>query len=137
MIFLDTSAIYAMADRADPHHHRAVELFRHALEAGEDVLVHSYILIEAAALLQSRLSLASALRFLREASAFHLHWIGPHEHQQAVTLLEQRRRRDLSLVDCASFGVMQEYKVEKAIAFDPDFEREGFTLYGTPSPSAG
>ncbi|MBI4201445.1 MAG: PIN domain-containing protein [Chloroflexi bacterium] len=132
MILLDTSAIYALADTADPNHSRAIELFGHALEADEGVLVHSYILVEAAALIQHRLGLSNALRFLRETSAFQLHWMGAQDHQRAVQLLQERGRRELSLVDCASFVVMSDYAVEEALAFDPDFEREGFALYKQP-----
>ncbi|MBI2917109.1 MAG: PIN domain-containing protein [Chloroflexi bacterium] len=64
MIFLDTSAIYALADKSDPNHSRAAEYFRKVLETDEEVLVHSYVLGEAAALLQRRLGLDTALRFL-------------------------------------------------------------------------
>ena len=46
MIFLDTSAIYAMADRGDPRHQRAKERFQALLEAGEGVLTHNYVLAE-------------------------------------------------------------------------------------------
>ncbi len=129
MIFLDTSAIYALADKADLNHHKAVELFSHALEEAVDILTHSYVLVESAALLQRRLGLRIATRFLRDANAFQVHWVGVHDHDNAVTLLEERRRQGLSLVDCASFVIMRQYGVEKALAFDSDFESEGFTLF--------
>ncbi len=129
MIFLDTSVIYALADEEDPNHPLAKELFRRALEAGEDILVHSYILVESAALLQNRLGLDQALRFLRESEAFHIHWITAHDHRQGAALLKGRGRRGLSLVDCVSFVIMRRYGVKEALAFDPDFEREGFKLY--------
>ena len=129
MILLDTSAIYALADEGDSNHHRAVDLFQHALETSEDILVHSYVLVEAAALLQRRLSLDSSLRFLRDSDAFQIHWIETRDHKEAIALLEERGRRGLSLVDCASFVVMRRYNVQKALAFDPDFEGEGFALY--------
>lgn len=134
MIFLDTSAIYALADATDPNHSQAVQLFRNALRSDEDFLVHSYVLVEAAALLQRRLGLAVALRFLQDAEDFQVHWVGTEAHQQAVGLLEDRGRRGLSLVDCVSFAVMHHYGVREALAFDPDFSREGFTLYRGSGP---
>lgn len=36
MIFLDTSAIYALADRADPRHQHAKARFQALLDAGEN-----------------------------------------------------------------------------------------------------
>lgn len=131
MIFLDTSAIYALADEADPNHARAVELFRRALDLDGDILVHNYILVEAAALLQSRLGLRSALQFLRDGEGFQVHWVSPDDHRRAAALLAERGRRGLSLVDCASFVVMREHGLREALAFDLDFEGEGFTLYAS------
>ena len=134
MIFLDTSAIYALADEHDPRHGRAVALLRHALlESQEDLLVHSSILVEAAALLQHRLGLESALRFLEESESFVVHWVNAQDHGQAVELLRDRGRRGLSLVDCTSFVVMRHYRTSQALAFDADFEHEGFVLYGGTS----
>ena len=51
MIFLDTSAIYALADRDDKNHQQAIRLFQEALTNRERFIVHNYILVESAALL--------------------------------------------------------------------------------------
>ena len=130
MIFLDTSAIYALADRADPNHSRAKRLFSKAIREGEDLLIHSYVLVEAAALIQSRLGLEPALRFLKESASFVVHWVTPTDHREGVKLLEKRGKRRLSLVDCVSFVVMRRYGVKLYLAFDEDFEREGFEPFG-------
>jgi predicted nucleic acid-binding protein len=66
MIFLDTSAIYALSDKADPHHATAYKKFDLALKSGETFLVHNYVLVESAALLQARLGLPSAILFLKK-----------------------------------------------------------------------
>lgn len=129
MIFLDTSAIYALADRGDPNHREAVAAFRRLLDDGEDVLLHSYILVEAAALLQRRLGLSSALQFLQESQGFQIHWVSSGDHEEAVGLLGERGKRGLSLVDCASFAIMRRYQVNRALAFDADFAQEGFALF--------
>ena len=129
MIFLDTSAVYALADEADPNHEQAKVLFQQTLEAAEDILVHNYILAESAALLQNRLGFDPALRFLRESENFHIYWLTLPDHKKGVDLWSKRRRRGLSLVDCVSFVVMRRHKVKMALAFDSDFEREGFQVY--------
>lgn len=134
MIFLDTSAIYALADTADPNHTQAKDLFHRALEDREIFLVHNYILIESASLLQHRLGLETVLRFLRESGAFRTHWVTPQDHHQGVELLVGRGKRGLSLVDCVSFVVMRRLGVEEALAFDADFAREGFELYQPERP---
>ena len=130
MIFIDTSAIYALADRADANHRRAVDLFRSALEANERFLTHNYVVVESMSLLQHRLGLASALTFARDAGKFDLEWITPAVHEEAVQQLTSARRRRLSLVDAASFVVMRARGMEVAFAFDPHFAEEEFRLFG-------
>ena len=129
MIFLDTSAIFALADARDANHDQARQLFDQALRTGQEILVHNYVVVESAALLQSRLGLNISLRFLDEAQAFHIHWISSTDHQQAVALLNDRSKRELSLVDCVSFVVMRQFGVSEALTFDSDFQQEGFDLY--------
>ena len=94
------------------------------------MLIHSYVISEAAGLLQRRLGLAAALAFVTQVDDFTVHWLGTEEHRQAGALLEAKARRGLSLIDCASFVVMRRYGLTHALAFDADFEREGFALYG-------
>jgi predicted nucleic acid-binding protein len=129
MIFLDTSAIYALADKADPNHTEAYKKFDRALKAGEIFLVHNYVLVESAALLQARLGLQSALAFLKDARAFDMEWVDSGLHQDAVRELEKVGKRGISLVDCASFLVMRRRGVEEILAFDIDFQDQGFKIY--------
>jgi predicted nucleic acid-binding protein len=127
VIFLDTSVIYAAADEADLHHEAAVEALDRLLGAGEELLVHNYVLAEVSALIQSRLGLSESLSVLEGSGDFQVHWITAEDHAAAVALLARRGRRDLSLVDCASFVVMRRYGLTHALAYDADFAAEGFT----------
>ena len=130
MIFLDTSGIVALANDRDPAHARAKERMDRCLAAGEELLIHNYIVAEAVSVLQRRLGNRPALAFLEQVAGFVMHWLTPEDHGEAVGLFVRRNRRGLSLVDCASFVVMRRYGVTHALAFDADFEREGFALYG-------
>jgi predicted nucleic acid-binding protein len=133
VVFFDTSAIFALADERDKYHHQAELLVRQALAAGEGLLVHSYLIVEAASLLQRRLSLAAATAFLRSTDRLAIHWVSPEEHREAALLLAERQRRTLSLVDCTSFVVMRRLGLTQVLAFDGDFDREGFALYPAES----
>ena len=128
MIFLDTSAVVALADSSDENHTEAVAALDRVAARGQGVLTHNYILVESAALLQSRIGLRSALAFLSDAEKFTVHWVTPRDHADAVTRLAERNRRGLSLVDCMSFTVMRNYGVSAALAYDADFEAEGFEV---------
>jgi len=129
MIFLDTSAIYALADKSDPNHADAYRKFDLALKSKEIFLVHNYVLVESAALLQTRLGLQAALLFLRDAKAFKLEWVDSALHQEAEKELERIGKRGISFVDCMTFLVMRQRGVQKVLAFDPDFHDQGFTIY--------
>jgi len=128
MIFLDTSAIYAMADREDPLHERAKERFQALLDAGEGILTHNYVLVEAMALVQSRLGVSAALKLARDCRAFNVEWVDETTHAEAVRRLARLGKRRVSFVDLVSFLVMRRRGVRMALAFDPDFESEGFQL---------
>ncbi len=132
MIFLDTSAIYALADRADPNHRRVTECLRGALEAGETLLTHNYVLVESMALLQRRLGVDAAVRFARDAETFEVVWVDESTHGEAVARLEKAGTRDVSLVDAVSFLVMRKRGIRTALAFDRDFAAAGFRLYEAP-----
>lgn len=129
MIFLDTSAIYAMADREDPRHELAKELFQALLEVGEEILTHNYVLVEAMALIQSRLGLEAAMKLARDSRALDIEWVNQATHEEAVRILGRLGKRQVSLVDQVSFLVMRRRGVRTALAFDPDFEAEGFQLF--------
>ena len=129
MILLDTSAIYAMADSADANHERALELAGRASAERETLVVHNYVVVEAAALLQRRLGLEVTTRFLQDAGRFRMHWVTEDDHASAVELHSGAGRRRLSLVDCVSFIVMRRLGIVSALAFDADFQMEGFREY--------
>ena len=128
MIFLDTSAVLALADTIDDHHAEAVAALAGLVSEGRTVLTHNYVLVESGALLQNRIGLASALAFQSDAERFTIHWVSPADHAAAVSLMAERNRRGLSLVDCMNFIVMRQYAVKTALAFDSDFEAEGFDM---------
>lgn len=128
MIFIDTSAIYALADRADPNHARATERFATLLESGARLLTHNYVLVEAMALLQRRLGLDAALRLAADVAAFEVEWVTQRMHDAAVASLDEGGSRGVSLVDHVSFLVMTSRDVQRAFAFDEDFAVRGFEL---------
>ena len=129
MIFVDTSAIYAWTDSADPHHHAAVERLQAILDGGEELLTHNYVLVESIALIQARLGLAAATRLTRDTTAFVIEWVDDDLHASGIRQLEKSAKRRVSLVDHISFLVMRRRRTLTAFAFDPDFIAAGFRLF--------
>lgn len=129
MIFLGTSAVYALADRRDIHHQTAVARFNAIMATGEELLTHSYLILECITLLQARLGLSPALRFAKEASAFEIEWVDKALHEAGIHRLERSVKRQLSLVDHIRFLVMKRRNLTTAFAFDSDFKTAGFQLF--------
>ncbi len=99
-----------------------------ALErSGEEVLVHSYVLCETFSLVHRRRGLETALRIDGLARTFTHVAVDRALHDRAVARLRGASRR-VSLVDAVSFEVMKERGIERAFAFDEDFQAEGFRL---------
>ena len=129
MIFVDTSAIYALADRRDVNHPDATRMFGTLLQAGRRLFTHSYVLAESMALLDRRLGRNAMFAFASEARAFEIEWVGRSLHGRAVDAL-RGAGRTVSLVDQVSFLVMQGRGIDEAFAFDRHFALAGFRLHG-------
>lgn len=129
MTCIDTSALYALVDRKDPEHSRAVDLLAHLLDRSEGLLTHNYVLVETMALAQRRIGVEAALAVATKARLFEIEWVTDVIHEEALKRLEASKRRHVSFVDCASFVVMQQRGIDTAFAFDPDFQSEGFRLF--------
>ena len=128
MIFIDTSAIYALASRSDVNHASAKAKFAALIESNVPLITHNYVIVEALSLLQHRLGLTSASRFERESRWLHIEWITPETHAEAARRWSVGTRT-VSFVDQVSFLIMQLRGMSTAFAFDEDFEESGFELY--------
>lgn len=131
MILLDTSAIIAIADEHDEFHERAIRMADRLKSEAASLLIHSYAILEASAVMQRKVGIQQALDFLIEiGDSATIHWVTQEDHERAVYRLGQRNRRNLSLVDCMSFVLMEQYDSTTAFSYDSDFEAEGFKLVG-------
>ena len=104
MIFLDTSAIYALADRADPNHSTAVQRLDRVLESGDELLTHNYVLAESIALLQTRLGMSIAAKFIKDAESFTIEWVDEARYAKDKDKLEKiaARAAELGCTRCVT-----------------------------------
>jgi len=126
-ILADTSAWYALVDRADANHRRAVSTLAQLAQEEALLLTHNYVVVETVALLQRRLGPGAVRLFLTEMlPAALVLWVTEEVHQVALADLLAADRRDLSLVDHVSFALMRHRDVDRAFAFDTHFAHAGF-----------
>jgi predicted nucleic acid-binding protein len=126
-IFVDTSAFYAVLSADDQNHSAAHPLWVDILERKEEMVCTNYILVETLSLLQRRLGIESVRAFQEDVFPFlNVEWLGEGPHLAAVAAMLTAGRRQLSLVDCASFEAMRRLGLTTAFAFDPHFTEQGF-----------
>lgn len=128
-VFIDTSAFYAVFDRDDSNHHRALAGWERLLRQPEDLLTSNYVLLETGALLQHRLGIA-ALRAFHEdvVPLLRVEWVPEQRHRAAVEAMLAAARKKLSVVDCTSFQTMRECGARTAFCFDNHFREQGFEV---------
>jgi predicted nucleic acid-binding protein len=126
-VFADTSALYALLDEDDAHHTDASDVLRRL--AGIELVTHTFVVVEAAALVARRLPWEASERLLDGIlPVIGIVAVDDALYASALTAYRQSETRAVSLVDRTSFALMLSRGIRRAFAFDDDFEREGFEL---------
>jgi uncharacterized protein len=136
-VFVDTSALYAVLDADDLNHTAASSTFGSLLDVLADdptaAFTHNGVITESAALVQRRLGMRAVRVLLDDVlPLLEVVWTDAELHQLATTALLAADQRQVSLVDWTSFVLMRRRGTSEAFAFDDDFTRQGFTLFGSP-----
>ena len=128
-VFVDTSAFLAVLAADDEYHTAAAAIWRRLISDEEPLVTNNYVLIETLALLQHRVGLQAVRAFQSKVMpSLIVRWVDETLHQQAQTSILSANRRDLSLVDCASFQTMRLDGINRAFTFDQHFAEQGFQL---------
>ena len=134
MVFIDTSALYAVFDRDDQNHSDAARRWEALLKSDSRLITHNYVVLELTALLRSRLGMEAVRDLTVEVlPVLSVQWVSETIHAQGVHAMLAAGRRKLSLTDCVSFEIMRRNGCTTAFVFDPHFEERGFASY---SPEA-
>jgi predicted nucleic acid-binding protein len=126
-LFVDTSALMAVLDADDQNHAAAAALWQEVVTTDTELVGTNYILLETVALIQNRLGIEAVRTFYEDmAPLLRIEWIDAEQHARAVAALLTAGRRQLSLVDCASFETMRSAGISQAFTFDRHFAEQGF-----------
>jgi len=126
--FIDTSALLAVLDADDLNHPPAKQAWENLVANEDDLVCTNYVLVETFALVQSRLGM-EAVRTLQEdiVPLLRIEWLEAQSHASSVAALLIAARRQLSLVDCASFDAMRRLGITTVFTFDRHFTEQGFS----------
>jgi hypothetical protein len=136
-LFADTSGWGNLIDPTQPYHQLAARVYRIARQQGRKVITTNYIITELVALLTSplRVPRSSAIAFidgLKASPYVQVVHVDSTLDDQAWDLLKGRQDKEWSLVDCASFVVMEQRSITEALTADHHFEQVGFVCLLKP-----
>jgi uncharacterized protein len=133
-VFVDTSGLYALADRRDPFHTRAQKCVVALVKSGTDLVLTDYILDEACTLAKVRAGAVGALRLLdivERSQALRMLWVDVERFEAAKTFFRKHADHAYSFTDCTSFVLMHEMKIRDALTTDRHFAQAGFRVLPT------
>ncbi len=130
MIFVDTSAWYAVEVADDVNHEAACKFLAEIASGKHGVSVTTdYVLDETLTLLRSRRDLASASCFIdkiRKSRSVRVFWIDESLFEKALDVFRKSDCKSWSFTDCTSFALMRDLSVSEAFTFDAHFKEAAF-----------
>ncbi len=129
MVFVDTSALAALADRRDHNHQAAADFVRGLPRAAGRLVTTNYVLDETFTLLRHTIGLAHTVAFgeaLMQSRLYTIVQVDPRVQRLAWEWFKRYTDKDFSFTDCTSFVVMKAMCIEEAFAFDRHFVQAGF-----------
>jgi uncharacterized protein len=130
-VFADTSGWGCLVDPKQPFHSLASNIYGVNRRQGNNLVTTSYVIAELVALLTnplrvSRPALVSFIDGLKTSPYVEIVHVDIALDAEAWLLLKARQDKEWSLVDCASFVIMQRRGVLEALTTDHHFEQAGF-----------
>ncbi len=130
-VFVDTSALITLLDRADPRHEAARNTFLGL--ADRDLVTHGYVVAETLAVARRRFGVDGVITVLDDLlPILTVLPVDPAVHVSAQSRYRASLPSGTSFVDQVSFGVMAEGSIEIAFALDADFVHAGVSVVPAP-----
>jgi len=126
-IFLDTSALIAVANRRDHWHQRAESTWKEFLAEGRPLVTSAVILIEIGDGL-SRLNQRHVALGIRDVlnQVADIVELTPTVYDAAWELFATRSDKEWGLTDCISITLMSQMGITEAFTLDHHFRQAGF-----------
>ncbi len=128
-IIVDTSGLYALVDRKDPHHQQAaVFLKSYAIPRG--LLISNHIFDETMTTVKGRLGAQVALQLgirLRNSRLVEMVIFTQADEQELWRLFSRYTDKAWSYTDCACWMLAQRRDIQQAFSFDHHFKQMGLT----------
>jgi uncharacterized protein len=125
---IDSGALYALLDREHAKHRSLADAWRQLADASDEVLAHSYTVVEAAAEVQRRLPATAIPAFFDELLApVRVIWVDERLHEAAVAAMLVRPDTRLSLSDWVTYRIARQHRAVGVVSLDDRFRFLGLT----------
>ena len=130
MIFVDTGAWVAIADKNDQYSKEASHQYRSLILKKERLITSNLVLVETYNLLSQTLGASATIKFgniLPSTNLIRIETITEIDWDRGWKILEKYDDKKFSFTDCTSFALMERLKIKTAFSFDVHFIQYGFT----------
>lgn len=129
-LFVDTAGWGHLFDVTQSFHPQAASIYRLARQQGRPIITTNYVMAELVALFTSPLRIPrpnaiALLEGLKNSPYIEIVHVDSQLDAEAWQLLINRQDKEWSLVDCASFVLMQKRNISEALTTDHHFEQAG------------
>lgn len=126
--FIDTGFLIALINEKDQYHQIALQL-SHVIE-NQSVVITDCVLLEVGNALAKnfRKEAMQLINYFENSSEVNLVHLKPTIFQKAYQLYALHQDKTWGLVDCVSFVVMREMKLNDVLTFDKHFSQAGFNI---------
>lgn len=124
---VDTSAVYALLDRDDGNHRKAVTILRSLPRRGLTPVLSNFVVAESHALILARLGAPVARDWLLK-QIWPIESVTANDERKAREIIERYQDKSFSYTDATSFALMERLGLKNAFAFDSHFRQYGLKL---------
>jgi len=129
-VFIDTSALVALAHTRDRNHGAARRFLRQMAKKRRPLMTSTDVFDETVTLVRRRIGHMAAVRTgesLRTSTWCRLVEVDDEHRELAWQMFVRYDDHLLSFTDCTSFAIMQSMRLTDAFTFDDDYVTAGFT----------
>lgn len=130
-VFLDTSALIALAVRSDESHERAVHVRSNLTASAARIFTSQWVLVEflnAMRFVGTRSLAVAMVESLQSSAKTTIVPMGESDWRSAVDLYRERPDKEWSLVDCASMITCRSLSISQVFTSDHHFSQAGLNV---------
>lgn len=127
--FVDTGAFVALYQKNDTYHEKAKTIWNRLRQENSTLYTTRDCIVETVILIRRRAGYEQALTCgndLWDSPVLEIIRSTLIQDQLAWEWFKKYSDKELSFVDCLSFAVMKEKRIQQAFTFDKNFEQVGF-----------